>query len=167
MNRGGIADAILGGWTTTGFWIIHQAGSPMTIATNVNSANLTNPPVGYLGDFTGARPSRICDGRLDNPTTSKYFDTACFAAPENGTFGNSGDGIIMGPGRWGGDAGIYKYFNIKEDIRLQFRTEMFNTFNKVNNGYPGTAWDVPQTFGVITTREHSPRVIQLALRLTF
>jgi hypothetical protein len=65
-----------------------------------------------------------------------------------------------------GDFGISKNFPIHEDIKLQFRTEMFNVFNHPTWNSPDTALESPN-FGKITSKGHTPRVFQFALRLTF
>ena len=59
---------------------------------------------------TGNRPNRICDGRLDNPTIDRWFDTSCFVPPTDltGTYGDSGRGIIRGPGSFNIDASLIK-----------------------------------------------------------
>ena len=165
MNRGGIANAILGGWSTTGIWI-HQGGSLLTPTAGGNPANVPILPAAFLGDFTAVRPDRTCSGKASNPTVDKWFDTSCFGPPSSGTFGNAGTGIIQGPGSWGLDLGVHKTFHIAEGVGLQVRSEFFNAFNHPNLSAPGAFFGTP-TFGVITTRSHSPRVIQFAMRLSF
>jgi hypothetical protein len=49
---------------------------------------------------------------------------------------------------------------------MQFRAEFFNAFNNVNLGTPFTNANVPARFGRIESAG-SPRIIQLALRLSF
>ena len=166
LNRGGVANAILGGWTATGFFILHQGGGPLTVNTARNSANVPYPPVAFLGDLNGHRPDRTCDGRLSNPTRERWFDPSCFVAAKAGTFGNSGTGILFGPSKFYADIGIHKNFFLREDLRLQFRGEMFNVFNHPNLGNPVTSFD-NQFLRQIQTKLQTPRVIQLALRLNF
>ena len=97
---------------------------------------------------------------------SQWFDTSAFAAPDTGTFGNAGTGILFGPASQYFDAAIYKSFRIREGIKLQFRTEMFNAFNHPNLGSPNTTLN-GFAFGQILTKSQTPRVIQFALRLEF
>lgn len=157
LNRGGVADAVLGGWTISGIAILHQSGSPLTIEWDGDPADV---------GAGGARPNRICSGRLRNPTPDKWFDTSCFVEPTPGTFGNSGTGILFGPPRRSFDFGLYKNFAIRENVKLQFRTEMFNAFNHPNLQNPFTVANSP-LFGQILSKDLDPRVIQFALRLTF
>ena len=166
LNRGGLSNAILGGWTTSGFFILHRGGSPFSVSTVRNPANVPVPPVAFLGDLVGGRPDRICSGRLSDRTMDRWFDKACFADPPRGTFGNAGTGILFGPSSFFADFGLHKDFVLREDIRLQFRSEMFNLFNHPNLGGPVTSFDSP-FFGQILRKSQVPRVIQLALRLSF
>ena len=158
MGKGGVTDAVLGGWTVSGLGTLYQSGPPLTITwTGIDPSN--------TGTFTN-RANRIADGRVDNPTVDQWFDPSAFVAPTPGGFGNAGTGTVFGPSSFGYDLGIYKSFSIRETTKLQFRTEMFNAFNHPNLAMPGTAANVAG-FGSITTKSQSPRVIQFALRLTF
>jgi hypothetical protein len=156
-NRGGVANQAVGGWTFSGIGILHQGGSPFTIGWNGDPSN--------TGVYVG-RADRVCSGRVSNPTPGRWFDTACFVAPADGTFGNAGTGIFTGPGSFSYDLGLYKTFPVHESVQLQFRTELFNAFNHPNLAMPGSTANLGD-FGIITTKNQSPRVIQFALRLEF
>ncbi len=157
VDREGVLNAVLGGWTVSGFATLYQSGDPLTVTWSGDPAN--------VGSFN-SRPDRVKRGKIDSPTAEKWFDTSAFVAPAPGTFGNSGTGILFGPSRKFFDFGIYKNFAIREGIKLQFRTEMFNAFNHPNQGNPLTLANAP-AFGRIPTKLQTPRVIQFALRLTF
>jgi len=166
LNRGGGVDAVLGGWTVSGFVNI-QSGPPLTITWAGDPAN--------VGRF-GAYPNRIASGKVDNPTMAKWFDPSAFVAPTPFTFGNSGTGILFGPGWQFFDFSIHKNFTLKENVKLQFRSEMFNVLNHPNLAMPGTSAN-GLAFGQILTkngpggtvfaRNLDPRIIQFALRLNF
>jgi hypothetical protein len=158
MNQGGVLNAVLGGWTVSGIGTLYQGGSPFTVGWSGLDASGT-------GNFS-VRANRIKNGQLDNPTPQQWFDTSAFVAPTLGTFGNAGTGILFGPSSFSYDFGIYKTFPVRETVRLQFRTEMFNVFNHPNLVMPGTTANAPG-FGQINTKSLEPRVIQFALRLTF
>ena len=64
------------------------------------------------------------------------------------------------------DFTLFKNTQITESVGLQFRAEIFNLFNRVRFGHPGTGFGVPQ-FGVVSGQFNDPRLIQLALRLMF
>ena len=59
---------------------------------------------------------------------------------------------------------------MKEQVRLDFRAEFFNAFNRVRFGL-GSLGLQSQTFGVLSQtagdQANSPRQIQLALKLYF
>ena len=63
------------------------------------------------------------------------------------------------------DIGLHKNFPITPSVRLQFRAEAFNVFNRVNfdnpNGDRSSA-----NFGRILTAK-DPRILQFALRASF
>jgi hypothetical protein len=82
-------------------------------------------------------------------------------------FGNSGPGIILGPGNFNWDISIVKTFHITERQTVMFRSEFFNTFKLPQFANPAVAIDSPATFGQITTTSVNPRLIQFALKYMF
>ena len=100
-----------------------------------------------------------------------YFNTAQFCPPPvigNGTdYGDSGVGVVVGPGQFNWDISIVKMTSMGEKRSLQFRTEFFNAFNHPQFNNPGTADSTPTTFGVITGTSVNPRLIQFALKFQF
>ena len=64
------------------------------------------------------------------------------------------------------DFSLFKDTNLTERFRLQFRTEFFNIFNRVQFGPPGETLGNAQ-FGVISSQLNTPRLIQFALRLNY
>ena len=92
-----------------------------------------------------------------------WYDTSCFVAPPNFTFGNTGRNIIIAPGYASWDFGAHKDFRITERTGLTFRGEFFNFLNKENFGYPGSSIG-SATAGTISSVGPA-RQIQFALRL--
>ena len=85
-------------------------------------------------------------------------------------YGNSGQGIVTGPGQFNWDISLGKMTHvggIREDGQLQFRTEFYNAFNHPQFGNPGTAFSSSATFGVITATSVAPRLIQFGLKYIF
>ncbi len=90
-------------------------------------------------------------------------------------FGNTGTGIIQGPGQFNFDISILKTTQILEKQTLQFRAEFFNAFNHpqfTNPNYgQGAIYALPNfaagNFGQITSTSVNPRVIQFALKYIF
>ena len=85
-------------------------------------------------------------------------------------FGNSGVGIVLGPGQFNSDISVAKTTRvggIREDATLIFRADFFNAFNHPQFNNPGTATSTPATFGIITSESVGPRLIQFALKYVF
>jgi hypothetical protein len=122
----------------------------------------------------GSRPDRFKDGKLDNPTIARWFDTslgtaasgAAWGTPAIFTYGNGGRNILRGPGRENVDFSLFKNFQLTERFKLQFRAEMFNLFNHAQFDIPNASVGNPNA-GIITGIVGSPRQMQFALRLTF
>jgi hypothetical protein len=84
-------------------------------------------------------------------------------------FGNSGVGILRGPSELNFDFSLFKHFplhKIKDSADLEFRSEFFNIFNHPLFQDPDTNFSDP-SFGQITNTYGNPRIIQLALKLSF
>jgi outer membrane receptor protein involved in Fe transport len=127
------------------------------------------PVVANYSITTGgaARPDRIGSGKLENPTPDQWFDRNAFPVVPPGGFryGDSGRGIIDGPGSFVMNVGLSRRFRLRERTFLQFRTEAFNVTNRANFGLPNAQVDIVSG-GSITTAKH-PRQLQFALRLEF
>ncbi|MCL4850075.1 MAG: TonB-dependent receptor [Bryobacteraceae bacterium] len=155
-----IVRQVLGGWETNGI-ITLTSGSWLTVVSGVdNSQSAVNQDrADIIGD------PHLDSGRPRQETLDSYFNTKAFTANAVGTFGTSGRNILQGPGDAVVDAGLAKTFPIREDMRIQFRSEFFNLLNRVNLGNPNLNASAAQ-FGRITTAG-SPRVLQLALKFIF
>jgi len=151
-------NVLLRGWTfspifraTTGgpleFWWgdMHLDGTGWAGHANVS----TNP-----GKDTSSRADAI----------TEYFNTSAFTDIPEGQYGNTGKGLISGPGYWTFDLAILRdfYLPLTEESRIQFRAEFFNTFNNVNLGDPETDYQ-GSNFGRIRGAG-DPREIQLGLK---
>jgi hypothetical protein len=155
-KAGSLTNNVLGGWQLTGT-VIFRSGLAFTPSI---SRDVANTGVG------GQRPNRICSGRLDNPTLTKWFDSSCFTVPANFTYGNSGPGILRGDYLGSVSASLSKRFRITENSRLEFRAEAFNLPNNAYFNGPSSAID-SATVGRVTSTSNSPRQLQLALKYNF
>ena len=154
LNRGGIVNAVLGGWQLASL-VSMRSGIPFTVVT---SGGITNAG--------GAdRPNRIGDGNLPGgrQTIDHWFDTAAFLVQPQYTYGNSGRNILFGPGLKNMDLSLSKSFAITEGKRLQFRAESFNFTNTPAFGQPGATLN-GLGVGQITTTAADPRRIQFGLK---
>ena len=91
-----------------------------------------------------------------------------FPRPAAFTFGNSARTMpdMRSHGIANFDFTVFKNTYITERLGLQFRAEVFNLFNRVRFGYPGTSLGTTQ-FGVVSSQLNDPRLVQLALRASF
>ena len=161
--RYGVASKVLGGWETSGI-VTAQSGFPYTI-------NLRGDTAG-VGAGTGGifvRPNAVpgTDWRLPDSqmSTSRYFNTAAFAAPNTGAFGNVGRNTLIGPGLFNVDAVLVRHFRIKEGLDLQLRAEFFNALNHPNFTLVGRILNDP-TFGQVLSQA-DPRQLQFGFKITF
>ncbi len=156
------ADILAGGWTLTAISIF-QTGVPFDITSPATTGSA----------FISHLSNRSCDGtdasRADNLRNNGglYFNTSCFATPATGFFGNSARAPLHGPGLQNWDVGIQKHFRvpITEQMKLQFRAEMFNAFNHAQFGNPNGNTGSP-LIGLISSARQ-PRRVQFALKLMF
>jgi hypothetical protein len=158
-------EAWYGGWQINGILYL-RSGLPFTVTQNV----------GVQSTGTGNRPNRICDGRLDNPTIDRWFDTSCFVPPADttGTYGDSGRNILRGPGQFNIDASLIKNTRIGR-FNTQIRLEAFNVLNHPQFAQPNGQIGNPNV-GRISSMLSNPacalcgtteRQIQIAAKVTF
>ena len=163
MNRGGMLDALLGGWQLSGM-TMRQTSHYLSI-TVPNARTLLGAT--SIGDWW---PDRVADPRLDNRTIDKWFNTSAFVLPRaaDGSyrFGNAGRSIVQGDSPFNFDAGLMKSFRLTERFRAQFRWETFNVTNTTTFADPNASLGNPD-FGKSRASISNPRQLQFALRLSF
>ena len=71
-----------------------------------------------------------------------YLNPAAFAIPVPGTFGNLSRNALKGPGFQQLDLIFNKRFPIRERMNVEFRTELFNVFNRANFANPASTLNV-------------------------
>jgi hypothetical protein len=110
--------------------------------------NAANPlPLGFIGVVNtpggGAsrnvrRPNLISgvDPFLSNDRN--IINPAAFATPLPGTYGDLARNALRGPGFTQFDLVLNKRFRLTESSNIEFRTEIFNIFNKTNFAVPST-----------------------------
>lgn len=147
------------GWQFQGITTF-ESGPPEFIGMNTHG-------VDYTGGGDGAHAQIVWDPNLPSSqrNADMWFNAAAFQYPAMGTIGNEGRTAFRGPGIDNVDLALDKYFQVSEGARLQFRTEFYNALNHVNFSKLQTTLG-NSGFGQATSTRF-PRVIQLALRLTF
>jgi outer membrane receptor protein involved in Fe transport len=160
---------LVAGWQVSGVTTI-QSGSPVNVTLSADRAN-----IGITGqqrpDLVGAVPALNC---VPDPDPTKRhqlmncYDAAAFALPAQFTFGNASRNVLRGPKFMTTDLSLMKTVPIRGGTRFQFRMELYNLFNNVNYGNPGSTYGVPlaASFGRITSAG-SMRQVQLGAKLLF
>ena len=156
---------VVGGWTVSGTSTF-QDGFPLAL-TATGTAN---------GPGYGRRPNVIagCNKGTSGSAQSRlldWFNVSCFSVPAAYTLGNESatDPVLRGPGVANYNFSLAKRTAIRERLNLEFRAEVYNLFNRVQFGLPNTSITTAAnpTTGFITTQINQPRLIQLAMRLSF
>ena len=98
-------------------------------------------------------------------SVSHWFDTTAFVAPPQYTFGNSGTGILTGPGTFNVNLTLERHIPIRDLFDIDLRGEAFNAFNRANFNDPNSTIGNANAGTISGTAD--PRVMQVALKLSF
>jgi hypothetical protein len=169
------------GWSLSGITTA-QSGTPLTIT---DSRGGTIFGVTGSTSLTSIGRAQLCPGAAHDAITTAggtrqrlggssggagYWNRGAFCAVPvigNGTgYGNSGIGIVTGPGQFNWDLSVAKTTRLREAWTIQFRAEFFNAWNHAQFGNPGTEV-TGVNFGQITATTVNPRLIQFALKVGF
>ena len=145
---------VLGGWQTNGF-VTAQTGVPFTPTLQTTTVNTG----------TGSRPNCVGSGALSSgQSITNWFDVTAFVPPPAYTYGNCGRNILFGPGRVNLDLSLFKEFHpAGEWMKMQFRAEALNAFNRVQFSSPNTSV-TSSSFGRVTAQANTPRQVQFGLK---
>jgi hypothetical protein len=153
-NWSGVTEALLGGWNVSGILSV-RSGLPITV---------TN---GWGLPFMQTRPNIVGDPVVSNADWNNWINPAAFKDPAANTYGNSGVGIMDGPGFYNLDMGLDKGFNLGGERNLTFRLEAFNALNHPNKGLPNRNVNDPSTFGQIFQTANSQRILEFVAKFKF
>jgi hypothetical protein len=172
----GVGGHILGGWQFNSLWVF-QSGAHWTPFDPLSSsqggdfnldgvANDRPDPVG-ANTIVGSK-DLYANGYFggNDAYTGGFVQAPCLAC--NGALARN---TMVGPGRVQTDFSIFKNIRVTEKVSLQFRSEFFNAFNRVNfkmpNGVTGMngATKVTSTIFGAANGAFEPRQIQFALKL--
>ncbi len=189
--HGGLMNRVFGDWQLTNVTIL-QSGPPFSVFCGARF----NPVLDSSGAVVGNTGCDFnADGtNLDYPNTPAFGNTkhglarsnylqgifACggsafcssvFPTPALGANGNLGRNTFHGPGYANTDFSVIKNFRVpwfigSEGANVQFRTEFFNVFNRVNLTNVNNDLANLSNFGR-STSTYPARDIQFALRLSF
>lgn len=157
----GLTKALFGGWQYNNIVNI-DSGLPYSIVDS-RDQGLAGVGAGVRADLVGN--AALAGDRSKAEWLARYFNTAAFALPVEGTFGTSGRNILRGPGYFNVDASMIKEFAFGEQRSAQFRVEFFNLFNRANFGTPTNTLNSPNLGRILSAGD--PRILQLGLKLAF
>ncbi len=153
VNRG--VDAVLGGWQISSV-VTLQSGPFLTPTVSVGDPSGTNARARGT-----QRPDRVgaANGSLSSPSATLWLDRSAFVCPGRtpgasnqfdcqvgevpgrdiaplGRFGNSGVGIVVGPGTFAWNMGMLKAVRLTEKVSLRLEGSFTNLPNWNNLGDP-------------------------------
>jgi hypothetical protein len=165
---------LIGNWQIAGI-VSASTGNWFTITDpNVNSSNTDSG--GTVG-YNSARPNVIGDPNGKPCVPGTFYNTCAFTSNlVQGTYGNAGRNIVLGPGYQNWDVTIGKMFPVREQMRFEFRADFFNIWNHTNlltgpTGADGQFEPVSVELGTsqmgFPQSARDPRFIQFALKFLF
>jgi outer membrane receptor protein involved in Fe transport len=164
----GAKGKLLNDWQISGITQF-QSGFPIRLQTQND-----NELIGSLFFFGTAAPQLNGSLQKLNPKTLQtingvqghyFLNSAQYADPALGTFSTTPRSICCGPGENQWDLTISKRISISESKYFQFRTDIFNLFNKTQFVNPDGNFS-NSTFGQVL-QARDPRLLQFALKFYF
>jgi len=174
-----MAEKIMGGWGVDGVTIF-QRGFPLVFTNGqLNGTTLfgggSRPDLvsGCRTSVAGAATAKL--GDPNNLSAPRWFNSSCFTAPPDFTFGNEPrvDPRLRSQGVDNFDFSLFKRtrFAANDRLGLEFRTEFFNIFNRTQFAPPNTICCTTnnKNFGVVTSTAPgtNPRLVQFGLKFIF
>ncbi len=160
-----VTNSLLGGWQVT---LIEKitSGFPVPLIDSVNNSGVFFQN-GNGDDYN--RPNYVagCNVGAASHSSLQWINASCFPAAPAGQLGNANRVPATGPDFVNTDFSLIKTFALPwENMGLNFRAEFFNLFNHAQFGMPVNDISAPG-FGAVNSTVNNPRLIQLALKLTF
>ncbi len=175
----GATDKLVSGWGVDGVTTF-QRGFPLIFSngqangtTLFGGGSRPNFVPGCNASVFGPASSRL--GNSNDPGEQRWFNTTCFTAPADFTFGNEPrvDPSLRSEGINNFDFALFKktMFGRDGNLGLEFRTEFFNLFNRTQFAPPNTTCCTSnnKNFGVVTSTAAgtNPRLVQFAMKFLF
>jgi len=169
----GWAAKAMSNWQLSGVLVV-QSGTPITILDDSAGAVYGNYPFENRAQLSGLKTTT--SGSMFSRVHSRYLDPRGFTSapmapygtgPADTDFGNSGVGLVRGPGQFNIDMAFERAIPVWESHSFHVRAELFNLTNRANFSNPNNNLSSGNTFGVITSTATNPRIIQIALKYRF
>lgn len=165
LNHGGALARVMSNWSLSDITSF-SSGEPLTALVTGNLSN----NAGNLAPFGGLRanatglPLSLSGAQQ---STLEYFNTAAFALPAAGEYGNAGRNTIPGPPSLNFNLSVDRIITLSREkgMSLDFRVGSSNTFNIVN--YTGLSTTVNgNDFGRVTGASNM-RTVTFTMRFRF
>jgi Carboxypeptidase regulatory-like domain/TonB dependent receptor len=174
----GFKGKVLDDWQLSGI-IQLQSGFPIRIQTQDDNELISS--LFFLGagapQMTGNTPQVLnakvlthgdgtpCGSTIASDCAHRYLNLAQFNDPTLGQFATTPRSICCGPGENQWDITVSKRITLSESKYFQFRTDIFNLFNKTEFVNPDGNFS-NTTFGQVL-QARDPRLVQFALKFYF
>jgi Carboxypeptidase regulatory-like domain len=136
-----------------------QSGKPINVTMAADVASISR--AGNQRPNLVGKPSADCNtGHI-----SDCIDITAFATPDAFTLGNAGRNILTGPSYLNTDLSLFKVFPLRERMKLEFRAEFFNAFNRPQLANPNAT--IGDSFGQIQSTVADNRDVQFGLKFVF
>lgn len=135
---------LLGGWQVGALLSFHT-GQPFNVLADPDSSgtNENVQRVNLIGDPFAAVSHRLVSE--DGFKSVQWVNPAAFASPASGTYGTMRRNQIYGPGYGDVDLSVVDNIKVNERLTVQFRTEIYNLFNRMNLAPPNPLFSGPNT----------------------
>jgi len=149
---------VLRGWQLSGV-VFFRSGTLQSVVDGVDVAGVGQGSANQPWDVNGS--IAVSERGLGQ----RWFNSAAFTRPRDGTFGNAGLNIIRGPRFQNWDVAMFESIPISERFRSELRFEVFNFPNHPLLNNPSVS---PRAgdFGFVTSKS-AERNVQLGWKLTF
>ncbi len=164
-NANRVTNAVLGNFQLTLIQRV-SSGFPVPLIDSINSSGSAFANGGNSNNWN--RPDRVAGCSAGNAAHSKlqWINSSCFVAPNRGELGNASRVPAIGPDFVNTDFSVIKQIGLPREMGLNFRAEFFNLFNHSQYGSPVNDVSSPG-FGFVQSTVNNPRLVQLALKLSF
>jgi hypothetical protein len=165
---------LLSGWELGGIFTA-QSGEPFSAkipADRARTGTAAGNNNGQRPDYNaapGCSPNAVNQGNPDH-----YVKLQCFSFPALGQLGNLGRNTLRAPGLEDFDFSLFKNHNLAgEKLKVQFRAEAFNLFNRTNFGarwfqaFNGKGVSIPANAALKAPTVTTSRQIQFGLKFVW
>lgn len=171
LNRGGVVNAVLGGWQISPL-LQYSSGTPLFTGTG-GSVRVSGDPLGNnCAPCNRANVVSYNDMMFSYDNVYKglpVINKADFSNPGPWVLGNAPRvlGQLRNPTRLNENIALAKYFPLGEHVRLKLEVEYFNVLNRVIFGSPNTNLEDANFGRVINDQNNTRREGQGHLAITF